>query len=158
MAGQMPVVVVSYSLQTVVVTPPERKLSSCCHHQDSSMRCLWPLFCSLPLRVALLIARMKRRFSKQPRHVGALRRDPWPAARCRQEDFFRSNDDEYKKARFLSKSHHHYSPRAAKLPQVRRTNGFPTAAGCVTSPWRPPSGGEERGHSELVITANRLTD
>ena len=75
---------------------------------------------------------VKRRFSKQPRRVGTLRGDPRPAARCRREDVFRSNDDEYKQARLLSKSHHHYSPRAAKLPQVRRTNGFPTAAGCVT--------------------------
>ena len=85
---------------------------------------------------------VKRRFSKQPRRVGTLRGDPRPAARCRREDVFRSNDDEYKQARLLSKSHHHYSPRAAKLPQVRRTNGFPTAAGCVSSPWRLPSGGE----------------
>ena len=80
---------------------------------------------------------VKRRFSTQPRRVGTLRGDPRPAARCRREDVFRSNDDEYKQARLLSKSHHHYSPRAAKLPQVRRTNGFPTAAGCVTSPSRP---------------------
>ena len=78
---------------------------------------------------------VKRRFSKQPRRVGTLRGDPRPAARCRRGDVFRSNDDEYKQARLLSKSHHHYSPRAAKLPQVRRTKGFPTAAGCVTSPW-----------------------
>ena len=82
---------------------------------------------------------VKRRFSTQPRRVGTLRGDPRPAARCRREDVFRSNDDEYKQARLLSKSHHHYSPRAAKLPQVRRTNGFPTAAGCVALPWRPPS-------------------
>ena len=87
---------------------------------------------------------VKRRFSTQPRRVGTLRGDPRPAARCGERDFFRSNDDEYKQARLLSKSHHHYSPRAAKLPQVRRTNGFPTAAGCVTSAMVTPSGGEGR--------------
>ena len=84
---------------------------------------------------------VKRRFSKQPRRVGTLRGDPRPAARCRREGAFRSNDGEYKQARLLSKSHHYYSPRAAKFPQVRRKNGFPTAAGCAASPWRPPSGG-----------------
>ena len=80
---------------------------------------------------------VKRRFSTQPRRVGTLRGDPRPAARCGERDVFRSNDDEYKQARLLSKSHHHYSPRAAKLPQVRCTNGFPAAAGCVTPPWCP---------------------
>ena len=78
---------------------------------------------------------VKRRFSKQPRRFGAWRGNPRPAARCRREDSFRSNDGEYKQVRLLSKSHHQYSPRAAKLPQVRRTNGFPKAAGCATSPW-----------------------
>ena len=79
---------------------------------------------------------VKRRFSKQPRRVGTLRGDPRPAARCGERNALRSNDDEYKQARLLSKSHHHCSSRAAKLPQVRRTNGFPTAAGCATLPWR----------------------
>lgn len=63
---------------------------------------------------------VKRRFSTQPRRVGTLRGDPRPAARCGERDFFRSNDDEYKQARLLSKSHHHYSPRAAKLNNARR--------------------------------------
>jgi len=56
---------------------------------------------------------VKRRFSTQPRRVGTLRGDPRPAARCGERDVFRSNDDEYKQARLLSKSHHHYSPRVA---------------------------------------------
>ena len=51
----------SSSLQTVVVTPPERKLASCCHHQDSSIRCLCPLSRSLPPRAALLTARKLHR-------------------------------------------------------------------------------------------------
>ena len=55
---------------------------------------------------------VKRRFSTQPRRVGTLRGDPRPAARCGERDVFRSNDDEYKQARLLSKSHHHYSPRS----------------------------------------------
>ena len=92
---------------------------------------------------------VKRRFSTQPRCVGTLRGDPRPAARCGERDVFRSNDDEYKQARLFSKSHHHYSPRAAKLPQVRRTNGFPTAAGCVTFAMVTPQQGG--GLSKRVV-------
>ena len=84
---------------------------------------------------------VKRRFSTQPRRVGTLRGDPRPAARCGERDFFRSNDDEYKQARLLSKSHHHYSPRAAKLNNARRAE-LPrgTASSAMVSP-RPTSGG-----------------
>jgi hypothetical protein len=84
---------------------------------------------------------VKRRFSTQPRRVGTLRGDPRPAARCGERDVFRSNDDEYKQARLLSKSHHHYSPRAAKLNNARRAE-LPrgTASSAMVSP-RPTSGG-----------------
>ena len=63
---------------------------------------------------------VKRRFSTQPRRVGTLRGDPRPAARCGERDVFRSNDDEYKQARLLSKSHHHYSPSQVKVYSSRR--------------------------------------
>ena len=89
---------------------------------------------------------VKRRFSTQPRRVGTLRGDPRPAARCGERDFFRSNDDEYKQARLLSKSHHHYSPRAAKLNNARRAE-LPrgTASSAMVSP-RPTSGGGGLAH------------
>jgi hypothetical protein len=98
---------------------------------------------------------VKRRFSTQPRRVGTLRGDPRPAARCGERDFFRSNDDEYKQARLLSKSHHHYSPRAAKLNNARRAE-LPrgTASSAMVSP-RPTSGGGS--HSILQLRAKEPT-
>jgi hypothetical protein len=93
---------------------------------------------------------VKRRFSTQPRRVGTLRGDPRPAARCGERDFFRSNDDEYKQARLLSKSHHHYSPRAAKLNNARRAE-LPrgTASSAMVSP-RPTSGGGGKSRFTLL--------
>ena len=96
---------------------------------------------------------VKRRFSTQPRRVGTLRGDPRPAARCGERDVFRSNDDEYKQARLLSKSHHHYSPRAAKLNNARRAE-LPrgTASSAMVSP-RPTSGGGGRTRLFLLFPA-----
>ena len=98
---------------------------------------------------------VKRRFSTQPRRVGTLRGDPRPAARCGERDFFRSNDDEYKQARLLSKSHHHYSPRAAKLNNARRAE-LPrgTASSAMVSP-RPTSGGRSSQSQVKVYSSRR---
>ena len=96
---------------------------------------------------------VKRRFSTQPRRVETLRGDPRPAARCGERNVFRSNDDEYKQARLLSKSHHHYSPRAAKLNNARRAE-LPrgTASSAMVSP-RPTSGGCLRTSIPVLTTS-----